>query len=61
MCKEIFKKSFITFLEDIWEEIEIQFFGITGALLFFTFVYFFFHPPWMRSLIEFFVNLNLSK
>ena len=53
MKKESNNQSFLSFLEDIWEEIEIQFYGITGALLVFVLLYLFFHPPWMRPLIDF--------
>ena len=61
MCKESNNRSFIVWLEEILEEIEIQFFGITGAILFFTFVYFCFHPSWMRPLIQFFFSFKLSR
>ena len=56
MNKESNNKSFIAWLEDIWEEIEIQFYGITGAIFFFVLVYIFFKPNWMRPLINFFQN-----
>ena len=58
--KREFIKSFVTWLEDIWEEIEIQFYGIIGAIFFFTLVYFIFHPLWMRPLFDFFSNIKLS-
>ena len=47
-------KSFLLWIEDIWEEIEIQFYGIIGAILFFVVVYFIFQPPWMRPVFDIF-------
>ena len=47
---------FILWLEEIWEEIEVQFYGIIGAMLFFLFVYLFFQPNWMQPAIDFFYN-----
>ncbi len=52
--KREFNKSFVTWLEDIWEEIEIQFYGIIGAVFFFILLYFVFQPSWMNPLIDFF-------
>ena len=54
MKKESDFKLFITWLEEVWEEIEIQFYGIAGSILFFVIVYLFFQPPWMKPLIDFF-------
>ena len=54
MRRERTNKSLIIWIEDIWEEIEIQFYGITGAIFFFIIVYFTFHPTWMRPLFDFF-------
>ncbi len=51
-------KSLITLIEDIWEEIEIQFYGISFAIIFFFLIYYFFHPNWMKSLIDYFIILN---
>ena len=50
-------KSFLTWFEEIWEEIEIQFYGIVGALAFFALLYLFFHPSWMRPLFDFLTNI----
>ena len=50
--------SFISWLKDIWEEIEIQIYGIIGAIFFFVLVYLFFHPLWMRPLINFFYTIK---
>ena len=51
-------KSFLSWFEEIWEEIEIQFYGIIGALAFFTLLYLFFHPIWMSPLFDFLTNIN---
>tara|TARA_B100000700_G_C14651767_1_gene672281 strand:+ start:138 stop:347 length:210 start_codon:yes stop_codon:yes gene_type:complete len=53
MKAKINNKAFMKWLEDIWEEIEIQFYGITGAIFFFVLMYFFFHPIWMKPLVNF--------
>tara|TARA_Y100001968_G_scaffold311684_1_gene334030 strand:- start:261 stop:425 length:165 start_codon:yes stop_codon:yes gene_type:complete len=47
-------KSFFIWIEEIWEEIEVQFYGIIGAILFFVVIYFVFHPIWMRSFLDLF-------
>ena len=60
MNREDKDKSFIIWLEEIWEEIEIQFYGITFAIFFFFLMYVFFHPFWMRPLIDFFQYQILS-
>ncbi len=52
-------KSFFIWIEEIWEEIEVQFYGIVGAIFFFVIIYFIFQPLWMRSVFEFFSNINL--
>jgi len=51
-------KSLITLIEDIWEEIEIQFYGISSTIIFFALIYFSFHPNWMKPLIDYFIILN---
>ena len=60
MKRESKNKTFIIWLEEIWEEVEIQFYGITFAILFFVLVYFLFHPIWMRPLFDFFLHIKLS-
>tara|TARA_Y100001968_G_scaffold330305_1_gene381815 strand:+ start:1845 stop:2030 length:186 start_codon:yes stop_codon:yes gene_type:complete len=47
-------ESFFIWVEEIWEQIETQFFGIIGAIFFFFLIYFIFHPLWMRPLFDFF-------
>tara|TARA_B100000965_G_C19561786_1_gene744856 strand:- start:487 stop:687 length:201 start_codon:yes stop_codon:yes gene_type:complete len=56
MKKESSNKSIHAWVEDIWEEIETQFYGIIGAIFFFFIFYLFFQPDWMKPLIEFFSN-----
>ncbi len=58
MIRETNNKPFVNLFEEIWEEIEIQFYGIIGAIIFFILVYLFFHPPWMRPMIEFLFNIK---
>ena len=60
MKKEKNTRNFIKLLEEIWEEVEIQFFGIIGAITFFIIFYLFFRPSWMRPLINFLENIKLS-
>tara|TARA_Y100001968_G_scaffold306757_1_gene323849 strand:+ start:443 stop:628 length:186 start_codon:yes stop_codon:yes gene_type:complete len=60
MKKENKIKLLINWLDEIWEEIEIQFYGIIGALSFFISIYFVFHPTWMKPLIDFFSKIKLS-
>ena len=52
-------KSFIIWIEEIWEEIEVQFYGIIGAIFFFVIIYVIFQPLWMRPVLELFSNIKL--
>ena len=54
MEREGKNNSFLIWIEEIWEEIEVQFYGITVAISFFVLLYFIFHPPWMKNVFEFF-------
>ena len=54
-------ESFLIWIEEIWEEVEVQFYGIVGAISFFLIVYFIFKPIWMMSLLDLFFDLILSK
>ena len=54
MKRENKNKPFLIWIEEIWEEIELQFYGITGAIIFFVVFYFIFHPTWMKPLVDFF-------
>tara|TARA_Y100001968_G_C19406286_1_gene743815 strand:- start:740 stop:907 length:168 start_codon:yes stop_codon:yes gene_type:complete len=54
MGKENKNKTLIIWLEEAWEEIEIQFYGIIFAIFFFVLIHFIFHPLWMQPLIEIF-------
>ena len=53
-------KSFLIWIEEIWEEIEVQIFGIIGAIIFFGVIYFIFQPPWMNPVSDLFSKIKLS-
>tara|TARA_B100000945_G_C20147915_1_gene487097 strand:- start:123 stop:311 length:189 start_codon:yes stop_codon:yes gene_type:complete len=59
MERENKNKSFLIWFEEFWEEIEIQFYGIIGAILFFVVIYIFFKPPWMNPIFELFSKNKL--
>ena len=61
MNRKTDNKSFFIWLNEIWEEMEVQFYGITGATFFFVLLYLIFHPPWMTSMIDFFYNFISSE
>ncbi len=46
-------KLLAIWIEEIWEELEIQFYGITVAIIFFVLLYLLFHPTWMSPFIMF--------
>ena len=54
MKRESKNKTFFIWIEEIWEEIEVQFYGIIGAIFFFVVVYFIFQPSWMTPVFNFF-------
>ncbi len=54
MKRESKNKTFIIWIEEIWEEVEVQFYGITVAIIVFILIFFIFHPPWMRPLLDIF-------
>ena len=58
MVKESKNKSFLNWIEDILEELEVQFYGITGAIIFFIVLYFIFKPFWMKTVFDVFLNVN---
>lgn len=58
MERESKNKSFLIWIEEIWEEIEVQFYGIIGAIFFFGVIYFIFQPHWMRSAFDLFRKSN---
>ena len=60
MNREKNNKNFIIWLEEIWEEIEIQFFGIAGAICFFCLFYFIYQPSWMKPLVDIFLRMKIS-
>ena len=51
-------KSFFIWIEEIWEEIEVQFYGIIGAIFFFVVIYLFFQPLWMRPVVDLFSKIK---
>ena len=55
MKRETNNESIFTWFEEIWEAIEVQFYGIFGALLFFLMIYLFFQPAWMKPLTNIFL------
>ena len=59
MEKERNNKTFLIWIEDLLEELEIQFYGILGAILFFVILYFIFQPIWMINLLDFFLKSKL--
>ena len=56
MERESKNKSFFIWIEDIWEEIEVQIYGIIGAIFFFCVIYFIFQPHWMSPIFDLFEN-----
>ena len=56
MERETKNKSLLIWIEETWEEIEVQFYGIVGAIFFFVVIYFIFQPLWMRPLVDLFFN-----
>ena len=58
MERETKKKSFLIWVEEIWEEIEVQIYGILGAIFFFGAIYFIFKPHWMIQVFYLFRKLN---
>ena len=60
MERECKNKSFLIWIEDIWEEIEIQIYGIIGAIFFFSVIYFIFQPHWMSPIFDLIAKMKLS-
>ena len=60
MERESKNKSFLIWIEDIWEEIEVQIYGIIGAIFFFCVIYFIFQPQWMSPIFDLFLKIKLS-
>ena len=60
MERESKNKSFLIWIEEIWEEIEAQIYGIIGAIIFFGVIYFIFKPPWMKIVFDLFSKIKLS-
>ena len=51
-------KSFFVWIEEIREEIEVQFYGIIGAIFFFVIIYVIFQPLWMKHVLELFSDIK---
>ena len=52
MEREGKNKSFPILIEEIWEEIEVQIYGIISAIFFFCVIYFIFQPHWMSPVFD---------
>ena len=59
MERENKNKYFLIWIEEIWEEIEVQFYGIVGAIFFFGVIYFIFQPQWMITVFDFISKIKL--
>ena len=60
MERESKKKAFLAWIEEIWEEIEVQIYGFIGAIFFFCVIYFIFKPHWMSPIYDLFSKIKLS-
>tara|TARA_Y100000589_G_scaffold312865_1_gene333634 strand:+ start:310 stop:492 length:183 start_codon:yes stop_codon:yes gene_type:complete len=58
MVRESNNKSLFNWIEEILEEVEVQFYGIMGAIIFFVLFYFVFKPSWMKTVFEVVLNVN---
>ena len=58
MDRDSKNKSLFIWIEEIWEEIEVQFYGIIGAIFFFVIIYFIFQPLWMRPIFDLFSKIK---
>ncbi len=52
-------KSLLIWIEEIWEEIEVQIYGILGAIFFFGVIYLIFQPQWMNPVCDLFSKIKL--
>ena len=52
-------KKLLIWIEEIWEEIEVQIYGILGAIFFFGVIYFIFQPHWMSKVFDLFSKIKL--
>ena len=59
MIRKTNNKSLNIWLEEIWEEIQIQFYGITIAIIFFLLLYLVFNPPWMKTFRDLLYKIKL--
>jgi len=59
MKRDSKNKSFFIWIEEILEEIEVQFYGVIGAISFFVIIYFIFKPIWMKPIFDLFSKIKL--
>ena len=59
MERESKNKFFLIWIEEIWEEIEVQIYGIIGSIFFFGVIYFIFKPHWMIVAVDLFSKNKL--
>ncbi len=59
MGRDSKNKPLFIWIEEIWEEIEVQFYGIIWAIFFFAVIYLIFQPLWMRPVIDLFSKIKL--
>ena len=59
MKRDSKNKSFFIWIEEILEEIEVQFYGVIGAITFFVLIYFIFKPIWMKPIFDLFSKIKL--
>tara|TARA_B100000579_G_scaffold14339_1_gene10255 strand:- start:212 stop:400 length:189 start_codon:yes stop_codon:yes gene_type:complete len=58
MERESKNKSYLIWIEEIWEEIEVQIYGIIGSIFFFVVIYFIFRPHWMIQVFNLFSKIK---
>tara|TARA_B100000945_G_C19860782_1_gene358298 strand:+ start:269 stop:457 length:189 start_codon:yes stop_codon:yes gene_type:complete len=61
MERENKNKTLIIWVEEVWEEIEIQIYGIICAIFFFGLIYFIFQPHWMSKVFDLFPKIKLPS
>tara|TARA_B100000214_G_scaffold345993_1_gene296320 strand:+ start:611 stop:799 length:189 start_codon:yes stop_codon:yes gene_type:complete len=60
MVRENKIKSLLYWIGEIREEIEIQIYGIIGAIFFFVIFYLVFKPSWMKTVFDVFLKSKLN-
>ncbi len=59
MKRESKNETFLIWVEEVCEEIEVQIYGIICAILFFGVFYFIFQPHWMSTVFDLFSKIKL--